>query len=251
MTATLVLKYEGINLASFIYAVSCGGMENMMKHEFSISLMCADYLNLKEQLTQLNEKADYYHVDIMDGHFCKNITLSPDYIRGIKGITKLPIEAHLMVENPNDFIGMVADAGVDVISVHAETINRDAFRILNSIQSKGLQVGVALNPATPLEAIQYYASRLDVLTIMTVDVGYAGQPFIPEMLDKIKKARQWKEEFGYTYKIQIDGSCNEKTFARLKEAGGEMFILGSSGLFSLDDDVAMAYEKMEKIFENS
>ena len=222
-----------------------------MKHEFSISLMCADYLNLKEQLTQLNEKADYFHVDIMDGHFCKNITLSPDYIRGIKKITQLPIEAHLMVENPNDFIGMVADAGADVISVHAETINRDAFRTLNNIKSKGLQVGVVLNPATPLEEIQYYANRLDFLTLMTVDVGYAGQSFIPEMLDKVKKAKQWKEEFGYTYKIQIDGSCSEKTFPRLKDAGAEIFILGSSGLFNLDDNVAIAYEKMKNIFNKN
>jgi D-allulose-6-phosphate 3-epimerase len=222
-----------------------------MKHEFSISLMCADYLNLKEQLTKLNDKADYYHIDIMDGHYCKNITLSPDYIRGIKRVTKLPIEAHLMVENPNDFIDMVAAAGADVISVHAETINTNAFRTLNSIKSKGLQVGVALNPATPLEEIQYYANRLDLLTIMTVDVGYAGQSFIPEMLDKIKKAKQWKEEFGYTYKIQIDGSCNEKTFARLKEAGAEIFILGTMGLFNLDKDVGIAYEKMENIFNNS
>lgn len=227
------------------------GDKIFMKHEFSISLMCADVLNLKEQLIKLNEKADYYHIDIMDGHYCKNITLSPDYIKGIKKVTKLPIEAHLMVENPGDFISMVADAGADIISVHAETINRNAYRILDSIKEKGLQVGIVLNPATPLEEIQHYAGRLDFLTIMTVDVGYAGQSFIPEMLYKIRKAKQLKEDLGYTYKIQIDGSCNEKTFGQLKRIGGEIFVLGSSGLFSLDDNLDVAYEKMESIFKNS
>ena len=222
-----------------------------MQHEFSISLMCVDYLNLKEQLLKLNEKADYYHIDIMDGHYCKNITLSPDFIRAIKPVTKLPIEVHLMVERPTDFIGMVAEAGADVISVHAETINTDTFRVLSQIKALGCQTGVVLNPATPLEEIKYYAGRLDFLTIMTVDVGYAGQSFITEMLDKIKQAAAWKEAFGYTYKIQVDGSCNEKTFSRLKAAGTELFILGSSGLFNLDEDVTVAYENMLDIFQKS
>ena len=134
-----------------------------MKPEFSISLMCLDFLRIKEQIETLNSLADYYHIDIMDGHFCKNITLSPDFIRAIKPISKLPLDVHLMIEYPNDFIDAVRDAGADIISVHAETINADAFRTLNRIKSLGARAGIVLNPATPLENIRHYISRLDLV----------------------------------------------------------------------------------------
>ncbi|MDR2048640.1 MAG: allulose-6-phosphate 3-epimerase, partial [Treponema sp.] len=169
-----------------------------MNAEFSVSLMCLDYLKIQEQIEILNAKADYYHIDIMDGHFCKNITLSPDFMKAVKKIARLPLDVHLMTEYPNDFIDPVRDAGAEWISPHAETINTDAFRTINKIKSLGAKAGVVLNPATPLEYIKHYAGKLDILTIMTVDVGYAGQPFIEEMLDKIRLAKQWKEQYGYT-----------------------------------------------------
>ncbi|MDR2143262.1 MAG: ribulose-phosphate 3-epimerase [Treponema sp.] len=219
-----------------------------MNAEFSISLMCLDFLKIREQIEILNTKADYYHVDIMDGHFCKNITLSPDFMRAVKKIAKLPFDVHLMVEYPNDFIELVRDAGAEWISPHAETINTDAFRTIAKIKSLGAKAGVVLNPATPLEYIKHYAGKLDLLTIMTVDVGYAGQPFIEEMLDKIRLAKQWKEQYGYTYKISIDGSCNANTFKKLNDAGAEMYVLGSSGLFSVDPDLSVAYNKMLRDF---
>lgn len=220
-----------------------------MKPEFSISLMCLDYLRIKEQIEALNNRADYFHIDIMDGHFCKNITLSPDFMRAVKKISRLPLDVHLMTEYPNDFIDLVKHAGADMVSPHAETINTDAFRVINRIKSLGMQAGVALNPATPLEYIKHYMGRLDLITIMTVDVGYAGQPFIAEMLEKIRLCKKWKEEHGYSYRIEIDGSCNKETFKRLSEAGAEVFVVGSSGLFSLDADVDHAYSKMLANFE--
>jgi D-allulose-6-phosphate 3-epimerase len=220
-----------------------------MKPEFSVSLMCLDYLRIKEQIEKLNKRANYYHIDIMDGHFCKNITLSPDFMRAIKPVSSLPLEVHLMTEYPNDFIDMVKIAGGDIISPHAETINTDAFRVINKIKSLGAKAGIVLNPATPLEYIKYYAHRLDLITIMTVDVGYAGQPFIDEMLDKIRLCKKWKETYGYTYRIEIDGSCNKQTYKRLYEAGAEEFVVGTSGLFSLDADVDIAYNKMLSNFE--
>jgi len=222
-----------------------------MKPEFSVSLMCIDYLRIKEQIETLNTRANYYHIDIMDGHFCKNITLSPDFMRATKTISRLPLGVHLMTEYPNDFIDMVREAGADIISPHAETINTDAFRVINKIKSLGAKAGVVLNPATPLEYIKHYIGRLDVVTIMTVDVGYAGQNFIDEMLEKIRLCKQWKETYGYTYKIEIDGSCNKHTFKRLNEAGAEVFVVGSSGLFSLDNDTGTAYTKMLAEFETA
>ena len=222
-----------------------------MKPEFSISLMCMDYLRIREQIEILNKRTEYYHADIMDGHYCKNITLSPDFISAVKKISKVPIEAHLMTEYPNDFIDMVYKAGAEIISVHAETINADAFRVINKIKSLGVKTGIVLNPATPLEYIKHYISRLDLITIMTVDVGYAGQAFIEEMLDKIALCKKWKEENGYSYTIQIDGSCNVKTFKKLHDAGAERFVIGTSGLFNLDPDLEKAYDKLNRDFSSA
>lgn len=210
--------------------------------------MCMDLLNLREQVEILNSRADFYHVDIMDGHYVKNITLSPDFVRVLKKITDLPIDCHLMVTDPDDYIEALAKAGAAYICPHAETINADAFRVINKIKSFGCKFGVVLNPATPLSYIQHYIHLVDKITIMSVDPGFAGQPFIREMLDKIREAKRLKQENGYRYLIEIDGSCNEKTFHDLEEAGAEVFIVGSSGLFGLDDDLAAAWDKMQNIF---
>lgn len=219
-----------------------------MKAEFAPSLMCMDFLNIKEQMSVLNERIDMYHCDIMDGHFCKNITLSPDLIRTFGKLTKLPMDVHLMTTNPTDWIETVAKAGATYISPHAETINTDAFRVMNLIESLGCKKGVVLNPATPLDWIKHYLNRIDMLTIMTVDVGFAGQPFIEEMLDKIREAKELREKYGYTYKIQIDGSCNVRTFKRLREAGADVFVVGSSGLFGNDPDLNRACDIMYENF---
>lgn len=212
--------------------------------KFSPSLMCMDLTKFKQQVEILNERADFFHVDIMDGHFVKNLTLSPYFIQELKKISKLPIDAHLMVENPSDFIGLTMDAGADYISVHAETINGIAFRELNKIKDRGKKFGVALNPETPIEIIEPYIHHIDKLTIMTVDPGFAGQKYIPEMVDKIKIAKQLKEENNYKYLITIDGSCNKSTYKQMAEAGAEVLVMGSTGLFKLDDNLEQAWDMM-------
>lgn len=222
-----------------------------MKYYYAPSLMCMDLMDLQHQLNFLNKHVDFYHVDIMDGHYVKNITLSPMFIEQIKKHATLPIDAHLMVENPNDFIGAIAKAGADVISVHAETINKDAFRTISNIRQLGCKVGVVLNPATPISEIQYYLEQIDKLTVMTVDAGFAGQKFIPKMLDKIREAVELRKKNSYHYLIEVDGSCNKGTFAQLAQAGCEVFILGSSGLFGLDENLEVAFSKMQKQFEEA
>lgn len=222
-----------------------------MKKEFAPSLMCMDFLKIAEQISILNERVDMYHADIMDGHFCKNITLSPDIIKTFAGIAKKPIDCHLMTTDPMDWIDSLAAVGATYISPHAETINADAFRVLDYIKSKGCKTGVVLNPATPLAYIEHYINRIDLLTIMTVDVGFAGQPFIKEMLAKISAAKRLKEQHGYTYKIQIDGSCNKNTYKQLVEAGAEVLVIGTSGLFGLDNDLKRACDKLQQEFENA
>ena len=210
----------------------------------SPSLMCMDFLKIEEQISILNERVNMYHADIMDGHFCKNITLSPDLIKAFGKITSKPIDCHLMTENPMDWIDALVEAGAGCISPHAETINVEAYRVLDYIKGKGCQTGIVLNPATPLSYIEHYLNRIDLLTLMTVDVGFAGQPFIEEMLDKIREAKRIREEKGYQYQIQIDGSCNKITYKRLIEAGADVLVVGTSGLFYLDENLNTACDKM-------
>lgn len=219
-----------------------------MKPMFNPSLMCMDLLDIKEQTRILNERCDLYHVDIMDGHFVKNITLSPDFVSVFSQIAKKPIDCHLMVTDPDQYIEPLAKAGTTYICPHAETINSDAFRIINKIRANGCKVGIVLNPATPLSYIKHYIHKIDKLTILSVDPGFAGQPFIEEMLDKIAEAKKLKEENNYSYIIEVDGSCNKKTFKRLQEAGVEVFIVGSSGLFNNAPNLEDAWDIMIKEF---
>ena len=182
---------------------------------------------------------------------CKNITLSPSFVEAISPCTDIPIDVHLMVEYPDDYLDALARAGAGYLTPHAECINKDAFRMINKIRTLGCKVGVGLNPATPLSYIKPYLQSIDKLTIMTVDPGFAGQPFIPEMVQKVKEAKCLKEENGYNYLIEVDGACNEKTYKSLYEAGAEVFIMGSSGLFGLDENLEAAWHKMTEAFQRS
>jgi len=208
-----------------------------------------DLTQFREQITAMNERADFYHVDIMDGSYVKNITLSPFFIENLKKITDVPIDVHLMVNHPEDIIPMCIDAGADIISFHPETANNKIFRLLNQIKDAGRRCGVVLNPATPADAIKEYAHLLDKVTVMSVDPGYAGQKFIPESLNKIKQLIAMREANGYHYLTEIDGSCNEKTFNVISQSGVDVFIVGTSGLFSLADNVSDAWDKMVDIYQ--
>ncbi|NQS83872.1 D-allulose 6-phosphate 3-epimerase [Pantoea allii] len=215
-----------------------------MRIQISPSLMCMNLMEIKQQLAVLNSRSDFLHVDIMDGHYVKNITLSPFFIEQIRPHTPVAIDVHLMVEQPTDFIEAVAKAGADFICPHAETINRDAFRVINQIRSLGKKPGVVLNPATPVSFIHHYLHLLEKITVMTVDPGYAGQPFIPEMVEKIQTLKALKQAHGYRYLIEIDGSCNQRTYRTLLEAGAEVLIVGTSGLFNIHEDLTTAWTMM-------
>jgi D-allulose-6-phosphate 3-epimerase len=208
-----------------------------------------DLTQFREQITAMNGRADFYHVDIMDGNYVRNITLSPFFIENLKKITDVPVDVHLMVNHPEDIIPMCLEAGADIISFHPETANNKIFRLLNQIKDAGRRCGVVLNPATPAEAIKEYAHLLDKVTVMSVDPGYAGQKFIPESLNKIKQLIAMREENGWHYLTEIDGSCNEKTFGEIAQTGVDVFIVGTSGLFSLAEDVGDAWDNMMAIFE--
>lgn len=208
-----------------------------MQAYFAPSLMCMDYLHIEDQIQVLNRHADFLHYDVMDGHFCKNMALSADILKAIKKVAAIPVDVHMMVENPQDHVDAFLDSGADYISLHAETINPFAFRILRHIRQRGAKTGIVLNPATPLEYAGQYLDEVDMLTIMTVDVGFAGQPFNARMLQKIEQAKQWKAARGAHYIIQVDGGVNESTYRALWKAGAECYVVGSSGLFTKDKDL--------------
>ncbi len=213
--------------------------------------MCMDFLDIKNQAKILNSRCDFYHIDIMDGHFVPNLALSADFVAAFRQVAAKPLDCHLMVTNPQDYIQPLKKAGADIICFQVETVSNQVFRIIKSIKDAGCKVGAVFSPATPLSAARYYLHLLDKITIMSVDPGFAGQPFISEMLKKIEKAKKLKEENGYRYIIEVDGSCNARTFGKLLKAGTECFVVGTSGLFSLDTDLERAWTKMEDIFEKS
>ncbi|OJG19463.1 D-allulose-6-phosphate 3-epimerase [Enterococcus canis] len=206
--------------------------------------MTMDLDKFKEQILFLNEHADSYHVDIMDGHYVPNISLSPWFIQEIRKISTLPISAHLMVTEPAFWVQQLIDINCEWICMHAEVLDGLAFRLIDQIHDAGLKAGIVLNPETPVQMILPYIDLLDKVTIMTVDPGFAGQRFIEGALDKIVELRELREQHGYQYVIEMDGSSNRRSFKRIDEAGPDIYIVGRSGLFGLDDSIETSWEIM-------
>lgn len=221
----------------------------MAQPQIAPSLMCMDVSQVAHDVESMDRSFDLYHVDIMDGHFCPNMALTPQFANSLRKITNLPIDVHLMVEDPAMFVEMLELGPQDSISFQAETIERNAFRLSQRVHDKGNKFGVVLSPSTSLSAIEGYKERIDILTIMTVDTGFAGQRFIPEMLAKIEAAKKMRDEAGLSFQIQLDGQCNESTFRTLYDTGADILIVGSSGLFSLAEDIDDAIVSFKESFE--
>jgi len=214
-------------------------------------MMCMDFTRPTEQVTTLSKYADAFHLDVMDGHFAPNLALSPDFIKAIAPFSSIPLEAHLMTEQPDRWLEPLAEAGVSIVSPHVETINRDGFRIANSVASLHLELGLAINPMTPISAARFLLPRVSLLTLMAVDVGFSRQPFIPEILPKLAEAAKLREQEGLKYLIQIDGCCNKSTFKSLRDAGADMFVMGNSGFFGQSPDLADAWKLMQQDYESA
>jgi ribulose-phosphate 3-epimerase len=192
------------------------------------SILSADFSKLGEEILDVEKGgADYIHVDVMDGHFVPNITIGPLIVEAIRPITKRPLDVHLMIENPDQYIKAFADAGADYITVHVEAC-RHLHRTIHYIKSLGVKAGVVLNPATPVEAIQHVIGDVDMVLLMSVNPGFGGQKFIPEVLPKIRKVRQMADEKGVTLEIEIDGGINSETAKLCIEAGANVLVAGSA-----------------------
>jgi len=167
------------------------------------------------------------HVDVMDGHFVPNITIGPLVLRSIRPLTSLPLDVHLMIENPEDHIDAFAHAGADLITVHVE-VCAHLHRVIQRIHDCGIQAGVALNPATPLGTLEEILPDVELVLVMSVNPGFGGQEFVASALDKIRRLRSWLDERGLRAEIQVDGGINAATIGKVAAAGATVLVAGSA-----------------------
>jgi ribulose-phosphate 3-epimerase len=208
------------------------------------SILSANFAMLGEDIRRVEEAgAQLIHVDVMDGHFVPNITIGPLVVKSIRKATKLPLDVHLMISDPDKYIPAFAEAGADVLTIHAEaTVHLD--RTLNFVRSQKLGVGVSINPATPISSVQHVLGLADMLLIMTVNPGFGGQKFIPYTLEKIREARQMIENRGYQCAIEVDGGIDTETLPGVVRAGAEVLVAGSA-IFHAPDPARKIKEMLE------
>jgi ribulose-phosphate 3-epimerase len=184
--------------------------------------------------------ADWIHCDVMDGHFVPNLTFGPVMVKAAKRVTKLPLDVHLMIENPDKYLEEFAEAGADTITVHQEAVVH-LNRTVNKIKELGIKAGVAINPATPVDTLYDIAEYVDLVLVMSVNPGFGGQSFIPGALRKIKEAAELRAKFQADFLIEVDGGLDKITTPEVLKAGCDVFVTGSS-IFKSDNVTASTAE---------
>ncbi|MFW5811109.1 MAG: ribulose-phosphate 3-epimerase [Thermodesulfobacteriota bacterium] len=198
------------------------------------SILSADFSRLGEEIKAVEAAgADWIHIDVMDGHFVPNITMGPIIVEAARKLTRLPLDVHLMIENPDRYIPDFAKTGADYIAVQAEACVH-LHRTVHLIKESGAKAGVALNPSTPLSALDWVLEDLDFILIMSVNPGFGGQKFIRNSLDKIRKLRAMLQDHGLKALIQVDGGVNKNTIDEIAQAGADVFVAGSAVFGSSD-----------------
>ncbi|MCU9600101.1 ribulose-phosphate 3-epimerase [Pallidibacillus thermolactis] len=191
------------------------------------SILSADFSLLGREVKDVEKAgADYIHIDVMDGHFVPNITIGPLIVEAIRPVTSLHFDVHLMIENPENYIQNFVHAGADYISVHVEAC-KHLHRTIHQIKETGVRAGVVLNPATPVEMIRDVLTDVDLVLLMTVNPGFGGQKFIPNVLKKIEKVRRWRDEQNLHFEIEVDGGINAETAKLCVAAGADVLVAGS------------------------
>ena len=210
--------------------------------------MCADLMQLKKSVSELeNAGIDLIHLDIMDGSFVPNITLGFDLVNAVKSITDIPLDVHMMVNQPSRFIDMLKLDENDYLCVHYES-DIHIHRTLEQIRNRGIKTGLALNPQTPLEAMEYLTDYMDMALIMTVSPGFAGQKLFAGAERKTKQAREFLDNLGCSHiPIEVDGNISPENGRKLSACGADIFVLGTSSLFIKDKDMKQSAEEFRAI----
>lgn len=215
------------------------------RHLIAPSILSADFARLGEEIRAVEEAgADWIHVDVMDGHFVPNLTIGPVVIQAVRGATGLPLDVHLMIESPDTFIDGYAEAGADRIAVHVEACPH-LHRTVAHVREAGARAGVALNPATPVEAIEPILGDVDQVVVMTVNPGFGGQKFIESVLPKISQIRRWIDERELSIDLEVDGGVGPGTIGRVARAGANAFVAGSAIFHKADYAATIAELRKE------
>jgi ribulose-phosphate 3-epimerase len=201
------------------------------------SILAADFANLAADVARVAGDVELLHVDCMDGHYVPNLTIGPPVVAALRPHTDLFLDCHLMVDNPGRLLQAFADAGADGVTVHVEL--GDTPALLGEIAKVGVRRGLALEPETPYDAVEPYLSDIDLLLVMSVHTGFGGQPFIPEVLEKVRAARKEIDARGLAVEIEIDGGIKVDNAGRAAEAGVDILVSGT-GIFGADDPAAAA-----------
>ena len=212
-----------------------------MKIRIAPSILAADFAALGDAVRAAEQGgADYIHVDVMDGHFVPNITIGPPVVRAVRQVTSVPLDVHLMIADPDRYIGAFAEAGAAILTVHVEARSH-LHRTIQHIRSLGLGAGVALNPATPVNTIEEIAADVDLVLVMTVNPGFGGQTFIERSIPKIRAVRALLDRTGSRAAIEVDGGIDRATAPRVVAAGAEILVAGSA-IFRTADPAAAVRE---------
>ena len=221
-----------------------------MDVRISPSLMCCDLMRIGDEVRALESIADEFHFDILDWHYCKNLSLAPCFIAGVREITDKPLEAHLYVDNvDDDLVELCIESGASIVTVDPLVAGKDAWGFAQTCHAHGLRFGVFLNPAMPLCIAEASIEVTDRLLMLTVEPGFPGQDFQEPVLDKIEEAAKLRDRLGLSFDIEADGCCNERWYRRLRDAGADTLVLGGSGLFSKARDTARAVEVCRQLLE--